>query len=182
MKNGILSLLCAFAILITGNSRAAEGLACDAAEAAFQWIDLYSVKESRLGQLSDRPILIIDTFQFSTVKRLPRPRGEKRSDWRKFRPLESTSILSVCELAYARNEEMGFIIPRSEDARFDKPESTHYSWRAIDGIMTDSNGRIILRVYAWREGVGTIYATVRYDSSKPEQLLDVLKVTEVIAS
>lgn len=179
-KNRFTTALCAILTTCVGAGAAADSLTCEAADAAFHWIDAYAIEESDVEELTVRPVLIIDAFRASAVKRLPRPRSEKRSEWRKLMPIENAAPLSACGLSYAEDAEVDFIAPKSGDPRFDEPENAQYGWRSIDGVMKDPDGRIILRVMSWRDSVGAIYATLRYDPTRPEEPIEDIEVTKAL--
>lgn len=178
-KYRLISAVCAIIAACGAGGAAAENLTCEAADAALHWIDRYAVEEFGLEQLTARPVLIIDTFRASSIERLPRPRTEKRSAWRELTPIENNAPLSACELSYAQDVDAGFIIPKSDDPRFDEPEQARYGWRSIDGLMKDPDGRIILRVMSWRDSIGTIFATLRYDPANPDEPIEDIEVTGV---
>ena len=168
-------------VIVASSVAANDSAYCDAADAALHWIDGYAIQQSGFKQLSSRPTLIIDTCSGGNTTRLPRPRNEKRSAWRKLEPVEDAPPLSACELSYSEDKEVDFIAPRSGDPRFDDPLKSRYGWRSIDGLMKDQNGTMALRVMSWRPGIGTIYATIQYNPRGDEGGLEVLEVTQVLA-
>lgn len=157
----------------------ADPSACDAADAALRWVETYAEETVGSPGLVARPVLISDTFDGFSGNRLPRPRTQTRAEWRQLEPMEDLGTLSACNLRYAQNAQVSFITPRTEDPRFKEPESTKYSWRYIGHPHKDPEGRIVLRILANKNGIGTVSATLRYDPRARD--VDVLAAAQVMA-